>query len=399
MRKISLLASWLALVALLGGQALADDKDEARQLFESGLKLMKGDDFTAAAADFERSSALYPTQNSLFNLANCYKAMQRYAEALDALKRLRQEFGDKLKADIKDAAAQQEADIQSIVATLTIAVEPPSAKVTVDGRESHAGATTGSYLLAPGEHVIEASLAGYRTLRRPMHLVSGAHAAETVVLELEPGYLIVHSDPFGATVLVDGVEKANTPIDEPLALVPGGHVIGLRMTGRKQAERNVEIHPGERQVLEFALAPFEVVAPPAGVVPVAGGSAGTLVMAPDNAKPKTRYWRIAAWSAAAGTLIAGGGVVAFWMVGNRWFDDAKKYDREYAQSGGPNADHNRRAALSNAQLNGYLAIGCGIGAGLLAATAATAFVMDSRRSQEGKSSSLSLTATGLRLGF
>ena len=57
--------------------AAAGEKEQAKQLFDAGLKLMRMDDFVGATADFERSVALFPTQNSLFNLANCYKAVQR----------------------------------------------------------------------------------------------------------------------------------------------------------------------------------------------------------------------------------------------------------------------------------------------------------------------------------
>ena len=66
------------LVACASWSALAGGKEEAKQLFDAGLKLMHLDDFSGASANFERSVALYPTQNSLFNLANCYKALQRY---------------------------------------------------------------------------------------------------------------------------------------------------------------------------------------------------------------------------------------------------------------------------------------------------------------------------------
>jgi hypothetical protein len=64
---------------------LAGDKEEAKQLFDAGLKLMHLDDFAGASANFERSVALYPTQNSLFNLANCVSAARRpsFAGALD----------------------------------------------------------------------------------------------------------------------------------------------------------------------------------------------------------------------------------------------------------------------------------------------------------------------------
>jgi tetratricopeptide (TPR) repeat protein len=383
-------------VVLLAGQALAGDKEEAKQLFDSGLSLMKADDFAAAAANFERSSTLYPTQNSLFNLANCYKAMQRYTEALDVLKRLRQEFSGKLKPEIEQASAQQEAEIRSVVATLNLEVEPPSAKVVIDGRELPAGAAKGSLLMAPGDHTIEASLAGHRSLRRSVHLVSGARKSENMVLELEPGYLIVRSDPSGAAVSVDGVEKATTPLDQALALVPGNHTVALRMAGRKQAERSVEIHAGERQVLEFALAPLDAQTPP--VTSVIEPTPTLAASGPQTDKPRTRYWRIAGWSTAAGALIAGGTAMVFWKVfGDGHFSTAQDYAAKYNSSHDQVYRDNGEAEFNAAVRDGNIAIGCGIGAGVLAVASVLAFIADA--SEQRSNASLSLSPTGLRLGF
>jgi tetratricopeptide (TPR) repeat protein len=404
-RSILVLTSLMVLVILFASQALAEDKEEARQLFESGLKLMKSDDFAAAAANFERSSALYPTQNSLFNLANCYKAMQRYADALDVLKRLRQEFGDKLKPDIKEASAQQEAEIQSIVATLVLTVEPPSAKVAVDGRELPARSVTGTYLLAPGDHTIEASLAGYRTLRRSVRLVSGAQKSESMVLELGPGYLVVHSDPSGAAVWVDGVEKAKTPIDEALALPPGSHVVALRMAGRKEVGRSVEIHAGERQVLDVALVPFDAAKP--ATVSSAEKTAQPVIDVTSSpgetakANPRTRLWSVVAWTSAAGAVASGAAALVFWKVlGDGRIDDAKKDDAKYASTGDLNARNDSHTAFADAQRDGHIAIGLGIGAGVLAVTALGAFwAQASSPGAPTAQSRVSVSPVGLNVRF
>jgi tetratricopeptide (TPR) repeat protein len=104
------------LVGCASWSAVAGDKEEAKQLFDAGLKLMYLDDFAGASANFERSVALYPTQNSLFNLANCYKALQRYGDAIAAIERVRKDFAGKLKPEIKDAAERQQQEIYSLVA-------------------------------------------------------------------------------------------------------------------------------------------------------------------------------------------------------------------------------------------------------------------------------------------
>lgn len=399
-RSILRVVSAMALVVLFAGQALAADKDVAKQWLQSGLNSMKAGDWVAAVADLERSSALSATPESLLNLATCYKSLQRYAEALDVLKRLRQEFDGKLKPNIMDAAFHLEAEVQSQVATLVLSVEPPTAEVSIDGRVSLASSATESYLLTPGDHTIEASLAGYRALTRTVHLAAGAQTSERMVLEPAPGTLIVHSDPVGATVLVDGQERARTPSEPALALTPGNHTIVLMMEGRLPAEKSVEIRSGERQVWAAVLLPLAP--PPPALVPVpAAASAGGLTTAPvEPAKPQSRHLRILAQVSAVGAVLAGGAAMVLWRgVAESHFRKMKEYDRQYLDTGDPKDDHNRRAALDNAQKAGYAAIGCGVGAGVLALTAITAFIFDVPKDGDSKTPSLSLTATGIRLGF
>jgi hypothetical protein len=182
--KTRLVLPLLVLAALVSAPASANDKDEAKKLFEAGLKLMKMDDFGAAAANFERATSLFPTQNSLFNLANCYRALQRYGDALGTLERLRRDFGTVLKPEIQEAATRQERELVSLVARLTIRVAPCDGNVSVDGKNAPSETLRVPIVLAPGEHTIAATCPGYRPQQRTVQLVSGKE--ETVLLELEP---------------------------------------------------------------------------------------------------------------------------------------------------------------------------------------------------------------------
>jgi hypothetical protein len=197
------------------------------------------DDFAGASADFERSVALYPTQNSLFNLANCYKAMQRYGEAIAVIERLRREFAGKLKPEIKDAVERQQQEINSLVARLTIQTVPAEATVSIDGKDVGTGPTLGPLLLGPGEHEIEAARLGHRSQRRSVKLVSGAARTEKFVLEAAAGNLVVRANVAGAAVFVDGRQVGTTPLDEPLALwIVGLSAIFLHLKMSRQS-RNV----------------------------------------------------------------------------------------------------------------------------------------------------------------
>ena len=191
--KTRLLFPVMAVALCVSFPALATNKDEAKQLFDAGLKLMKLDDFAAAAANFERSTELFPTQTSLFNLANCYRALQRYGDALSALERLRHNFGKALKPEIQASAARQEDELNSLVARLTVEVTPTDASVTVDGRDLEGGARRGPLVLGPGEHTIEASRSGYRPQRQTVQLVSSKEQDTALQLVVEPAQPAVAS--------------------------------------------------------------------------------------------------------------------------------------------------------------------------------------------------------------
>ena len=214
MMKRSLGFPVLALVLCAAFPAAASEKEEAKKLFESGLKLMKLDDFTAAAADFERSTALFPTQNSLFNLANCYQAMRRYGDALTTLERLNHDFGKTLKPEIKSAAARREAEIRSLTARLTVQIEPPDASLAVDGRDTGTGPVRGPLVLAPGDHVMEATRSGYQTQRRVLQLVSEKEQTEVFRLEVEQ-----KPTPVAATIPVQAAPVAVTKIPDVSSVV------------------------------------------------------------------------------------------------------------------------------------------------------------------------------------
>ena len=173
------------LVTCASWSAIAGDKEEAKQLFDAGLKLTHLDDFAGASANFERSVALYPTQNSIFNLANCYKALQRYGDALAVIERLKRDFAGKLKPEIKEAVERQQQDIQSLVARLTLRTVPVDATIKIDGKDFGQGPTLGPLLLGPGEHEIEATRPGHRSERRSVKLVSGVERTEKFVLKVD----------------------------------------------------------------------------------------------------------------------------------------------------------------------------------------------------------------------
>ncbi len=92
--------------------------------------------------------------------------------------------------------------------------------------------------------------------------------------------LEIASDPIGALVIVDGIERGRSPMVLP-EIAPGPHTVSVRLEGHSAAELRVELPPGRNPVpLRFALTPvagiLHVRSEPAGAsVAVDGRAVGT----------------------------------------------------------------------------------------------------------------------------
>lgn len=163
----------------------AADKQKAKAHFASGKALMKVDNFDGAALEFEASIANYPTKNALFNLAQCYRALSKYAEALDALDRLAKDFGDSMSRPMKTAVDEILNEIESLAANLKVQVDRPGATISVNGKVVGESPLANPLVLAPGRHEVEVSLSGYETERRRVSLMSKDNKEESFALKAE----------------------------------------------------------------------------------------------------------------------------------------------------------------------------------------------------------------------
>ena len=390
------------LVACASWSALAGDKEQAKQLFDAGLKLMRLDDFAGASANFERSVALYPTQNSLFNLANCYKALQRYGDALAVIERLKRDFSGKLKPEIKEAVEREQQDIQSLVARLTLRTAPADATIKIDGKDVGQGPTLGPLLLGPGEHEIEAARPGHRSERRTVKLVSGVDRNEKFVLEVERGQVVVLVNLAGASVYVDGQQAGTTPLTEALSLTPGRHALDrarcrprrcrtrFRGAGGRQA--------GPRYRVEREVAPTPVAA--AAATPSSPEPEMSLpARASGTPRSQSSALTVATWTSLAGAVVAGVVAGTFWIISSSRYHDFETANSTYKGSPTLVNYNSASSARSDVQRSEWTAIGCGIGAGALAVTAVVTYLLKPGTEEHKSNTTISLSPFGLAAKF
>jgi hypothetical protein len=139
--------------------------------------------------------------------------------------------------------------------TLTVTSNPSGVPVSVDGVDR--GVTPARITLAPGSHILELRRGVPRVI--PFTLSAGAEVSQYLEFAEAPllGHLAVQSEPAGARVFVNGIERGVTPVtlDD---LTPGEHDVMLQ-TELAVSRHRVTVAAGGTASL---------------VVPIAGAASG-----------------------------------------------------------------------------------------------------------------------------
>jgi formylglycine-generating enzyme required for sulfatase activity len=143
--------------------------------------------------------------------------------------------------------------MEPLWADVAIRSDPPGAEVHLD-REP-VGVTPLTLQVLEGRHAYELRRSGYKSHVDTIEVTAG-EARELPMVRLEPAdaMLRVTSDPDGATVLVDGTYRGETPLE--LAAPPGVSLaVRLTKTGFETAEREVSLRSGQTSDLAVTLDP------------------------------------------------------------------------------------------------------------------------------------------------
>lgn len=186
-----------------------DPSVEARRHFRLGIRLYQDTNYPGALAEFEAAYAAKPGAGSLQNVALCQKALFRYREAAATLAQLLGKHSAELSEGERKAVADAITELNGLVGSIVVTVDPADAKVTLDGRtlapnELHVGVDVNV-----GEHELVADEPGYARLVRIVSVASGQKLLPVdLKLKATDGFLnIVANDPLAA-IAVDGTTRA-----------------------------------------------------------------------------------------------------------------------------------------------------------------------------------------------
>jgi hypothetical protein len=135
--------------------------------------------------------------------------------------------------------------------SVSLTTVPPGAQVVVDGQAR--GVTPVTLALAPGQHALELRGNGGEPRTIPITIGPGQQISQYVELKsvASVGQLQVRSEPTGALVTVDGVERGKAPLVID-ALTPGEHAVVLQ-SDIATVKQTVSIEAGQTASLVVPL--------------------------------------------------------------------------------------------------------------------------------------------------
>jgi len=146
---------------------------EADRHFKTGVELFDERKFAEALAEFEQAYALKPHPLVLNNLAAAHRALSQYDQAVDFYNRFLIEGEGKLSAAELQRGRAELDDLLRLVARVEVITAPEGAQVQVDGRSIGQTPLDEPLILGPGDHTLQARLAGHDPAERKVRVAAG----------------------------------------------------------------------------------------------------------------------------------------------------------------------------------------------------------------------------------
>lgn len=174
------LASSLLAISLLAAPALAhaqsaEDRAAAHTEFERGVAAYTAHDFQTALDAFQEAYRLAPHASVRLNIANCYAELGRPVEALFHFEHYLTEATGLTAAQRRDVQASIDR-LEASVGTITLAVTPDGAAITIDGSDTRRAPVTDPVRVVAGDHIVDIVLDGYVSEHQTVHVEGGGNA-------------------------------------------------------------------------------------------------------------------------------------------------------------------------------------------------------------------------------
>jgi hypothetical protein len=299
----------LIAAVLVASSARADDDDvtvRARTEFLHGTDAVGRAQWAEALGAFERSASIKPHAITTYNIGACERALGRYTRARRALRNALSENdaaqGAQLASSLVAEAKGWLAQIDKLLASVDVTLDPPTSTIAVDGRPLEAApdhtlvaglrlpgpaeaapSARFTVVLDPGVHVITLSRKGYSDSIVNRTFVPGATTSLVLALDRLPTTFHVDADQANAIVRFANMDIGAVPID--VSRPAGVYRVQVNKSGFVPYEATVTGSPGELVNLRAKLAV-------------------------SHPSIFTRWW----FWAAAGVVVAGAATATYFLV-------------------------------------------------------------------------------------
>lgn len=250
-----LLALFVLVVALLGaasGVARADDASEAQLHHDLGMELFGQHRYAEALDHFIASNRLVPNRNVVFNIAAIYRALHHPRDAYNWMEIYLHDFD--LTDTERTEGTQLRDQIGAALAVVDVSSDPPGATIYVDRVElGSLGVLPRRIALEAGHHTLILQSPGRHEARVEVDATSGHVVSASASLSAITGHLVVHSEPAGADVRIEGSDAplGVTPLEVDLPV--GDVLLEIRLAGFADERRSVRLEDGATATVELAL--------------------------------------------------------------------------------------------------------------------------------------------------
>jgi hypothetical protein len=161
-------------------------KQAARTAFGDGQKAYAAGDFAAAEVGFSKANSEVPSVTALYWVAMSQDKAGKAREAYASFDEFFSHAEHESLGEEKVAAARARFEaLGALPGVVSVNVAPETAQLSVDGA-AQTGSSPFRLELAPGEHTLEVSAAGYVTAQKQLTVKPSSEMSETVQLEAEP---------------------------------------------------------------------------------------------------------------------------------------------------------------------------------------------------------------------
>ncbi len=237
-----------------GGVASAQDEPDKMELYEEANRLVERNRFTRAMEVYQQVVAIDPAWGDVwYNMGEVSRVTDSYEDCARYFRGYL--FAEDGALDADDVNRLIDRCLSELeTGRLTVETAPPEAIIAIDGVNIGRG-TLDNIALTAGPHQVEVSLTDHTPALHSVDIVVDEAATLSVTLEAIDFYgaLSVELNVEGVTIEVDDTAMAVTPLDEPLPLLVGEHLIRLVKDGYRPWIRRIEIMRDETYMLDANL--------------------------------------------------------------------------------------------------------------------------------------------------